>query len=342
MKNPILVTGGLGYIGSHTVVELLEAGHEVVIADNLVNTRAEVLDGIEAITKKRPPLETIDVGDPEALAELFAKYPTLSSAIHFAAYKAVGESVREPLKYYRNNLNSTVTLLEELAKRPAAALVFSSSCTVYGEPASLPVTEQEALKPAESPYGNTKQICEDMIRWTVRAHPNLKAVCLRYFNPIGAHESAEIGELPLGVPDTLVPYITQTAAGVREKLTVFGSDYPTPDGTCIRDYLHVSDLAQAHLDALNLVTSDKASQNPEFFNLGSGTGYSVREVVETFVEATGAPLNWAYGDRRPGDVIQTYADATRAREILGWQTRRDLPAMLRSAWNWERKLRGLS
>lgn len=339
MKHPILVTGGLGYIGSHTVVELLEAGHEVVIADSLVNTRAEVLDGIEAITGKRPPLEVLDVGDPDALAALFAKYPGMSSAIHFAAFKAVGESVGKPLKYYRNNLNSTLALLEQLAQRPESCLVFSSSCTVYGEPASLPVTEAEPLKPAESPYGNTKQMCEDMIRWTVRAHPHVKAVCLRYFNPIGAHESAKIGELPLGVPDTLVPYITQTAAGLREQLTVFGNDYPTRDGTCIRDYLHVSDLAQAHLDALRLVAEMRATQNPEVFNLGSGTGYSVREVVETFVETTGAPLNWRYGDRRPGDVVQTYADATRAKEILGWSTKRDLATMLQSAWNWEQKLR---
>ena len=303
----VLVTGGLGYIGSHTSVELLARGHQVLIADNLANTRAEVLDGIEAISGARPEWQNVDLADRAACAEFLAKHQDLDGIIHFAAHKAVGESVEKPLDYYHNNLGSLVNLLEFARHKPACAFIFSSSCTVYGQADELPIREDAPIKPAESPYGNTKQIGEEIIRDGARAH-GFKAIALRYFNPVGAHPSAKIGELQLGVPQNLVPYITQSAAGLRGALKVFGNDYPTRDGTCVRDYIHVVDVAKAHILAMERLVAGKTEEPVEVFNLGTGTGSTVVEVLSAFSESTGVELKWEFADRRPGDVVAAFAD----------------------------------
>jgi UDP-glucose 4-epimerase len=333
----ILVTGGTGYIGSHTVVELQKSGFEPVIIDNLSNSNAKIVDLIARITGKRPMFEKIDMCDLPALQSFFEKHTDVAGVIHFAAYKAVGESVNKPLKYYRNNIVSLLNLLQCMALLPNKNLVFSSSCTVYGQPDSLPVTERAPVKPAISPYGNTKQIAEEIICDTV-SQQDIKAISLRYFNPIGAHESGLIGELPLGVPDNLVPYITQTAIGKREKLTVFGNDYDTHDGTCIRDYIYVSDLAKAHVVAMNRMLEKMSEQSHETFNIGTGIGYSVLDAITSFEKSTGVNLNWAFSDRRPGDVEQVWADTTLANLKLGWKAEKDLDVMMATAWQWEQNL----
>ncbi len=337
----VLVTGGLGFIGSHTSVELQQAGHEVVIIDDCSNASESVLDGITAITGIRPEFVRMDLRDKAAVRTFFEKHPDLGGVIHFAASKAVGESVEKPLLYYENNLCSLVYLLRELTSRGTARFIFSSSCTVYGQADSLPITESAPVKPAESPYGNTKQVGEEIIRDTCAAHPGLQAISLRYFNPIGAHPSAEIGELPLGVPQNLVPFITQTAAGLRKELSVFGDDYPTEDGTCIRDYIHVVDLARAHVVALERLMAGENPANYEVFNVGTGTGSSVMEVIHSFERVSGRKLNYRVVGRRPGDVVAAYADTSQAREVLGWQARSSLDDAMRSAWAWEQKIRGL-
>lgn len=331
----ILVTGGLGFIGSHTAVELLTNSSEIVIVDNLSNSRVEVLEGIQEITGTKPDFEQIDLTDAAKTQILFETYD-IESIIHFAAHKAVGESVENPLKYYKNNLNSLINLLSLSEEFKVRKFVFSSSCTVYGEPDLLPVSEATPIKDAESPYGNTKQIGEEILRDFVKSNPYMKAISLRYFNPIGAHESAIIGELPLGIPDNLVPYITQTAVGIREKLSVFGSDYNTPDGTCIRDYIHVVDLAKAHIKALAFC--DQMHENYDFFNVGTGSGTSVLEVIKSFEKVSGEKLNYEIVDRRPGDIEKTYADTSKANNTMGWEAERDLDDMMRSAWNWQKSL----
>ena len=335
----ILVTGGLGYIGSHTVVELQLAGFEVVIIDNLSNAELSVLDGIEKITGKVPQFVEMDLRDKSAVRSFFEKH-TISGIIHFAASKAVGESVEKPLLYYENNLNTLIYLLQACREYRIRNFIFSSSCTVYGEPDSLPITEDAPVKRAISPYGHTKQIAEEIIFDTTEA-TSLQAISLRYFNPIGAHESAAIGELPKGIPQNLVPYITQTASGIRKKLSVFGDDYPTPDGSCIRDYIHVVDLAQAHVEALKRLLENKNLDPYEVFNLGTGAGTSVLEILTVFENATGVKVSYEIVDRRPGDVIAVYADTTKAREVLGWQTKKSLKQALSSAWEWEKTIRGL-
>jgi len=337
----VLVTGGLGFIGSHTSVELQQAGHSVVIIDDCSNASESVLDGIVAITGIRPEFVRMDLRDKAAVRTFFQKHPDLGGVIHFAASKAVGESVEKPLLYYENNLCSLVYLLQELTARPEARFIFSSSCTVYGQADSLPITESAPVKPAESPYGNTKQVGEEIIRDTCAAHEGLQAISLRYFNPIGAHPSAEIGELPLGVPQNLVPYITQTAMGIRKELSVFGDDYPTEDGTCIRDYIHVVDLARAHVVALERLIAGDNSANYEVFNVGTGTGSSVMEVIQSFERESGRKLNYRVVGRRPGDVVAAYADTSRAREVLGWEALSTLDDAMRSAWAWEQKIRAL-
>lgn len=337
----ILVTGGLGFIGSHTVVELQEAGYEVVIIDDLSNSSESVLDGIKAITGKLPIFEKIDLKEKSAVEAFFKKHNDISGVIHFAASKAVGESVNEPLLYYENNIGTLVYLLKELKNLPEASFIFSSSCTVYGQADELPITENAPVKLAESPYGNTKQIGEEIIRDTCKVVPSLKAIALRYFNPIGAHKSVEIGELPIGVPLNLVPFITQTAAGVRQQLSVFGDDYPTPDGTCIRDYIHVVDLAKAHVVALERLLQNKNKESYETFNLGTGKGSSVLEVVQSFEKVSGEKLNYKIVARREGDVISAFADTKKAKEELGWQTELNLDDAILSAWNWEKKVRGI-
>ena len=337
----ILVTGGLGFIGSHTVVELQNAGYEVVIIDDLSNASEDVLDGIEAITGKRPEFEKLDLRDRNAVSAFCKKYADVSGAIHFAASKAVGESVHKPLLYYENNLSSLVYLLKELTGKASANFIFSSSCTVYGQAEELPITESAPVKPAESPYGNTKQIGEEIIRDTAKVYENFKAIALRYFNPIGAHESVEIGELPLGVPQNLVPFITQTAAGLRDELSVFGNDYPTEDGTCVRDYIHVVDLAKAHVKALTRLVESENKSNYEVFNLGTGTGSSVLEVINTFEEVSGVQLPYKIVDRREGDVVAAYADTEHANNELGWKSELTLADALDSAWKWEKKVRGI-
>ena len=337
----VLVTGGLGFIGSHTVVELQQAGHEVVIIDDCSNAREAVLEGIENITGIRPEFYRIDLRNKSAVMAFFENNPELRAVIHFAASKAVGESVENPLLYYENNLNSLVYLVQAIHQREGAQFIFSSSCTVYGQAKDLPITEQAPVVPAESPYGNTKQIGEEVIRDSCRAYPELRAISLRYFNPIGAHASAEIGELPLGVPQNLVPFITQTAAGLREGLAVFGDDYPTPDGTCIRDYIHVVDLAKAHVMALERLMKGKNETDFEVFNLGTGTGSSVLEVIQSFERVSGKSLNYRIAPRRAGDVVAAYADTTRANEILGWKAESSLDEAVLSAWQWEQKIRGI-
>jgi UDP-glucose 4-epimerase len=331
----ILVTGGTGFIGSHTVVELQQAGHEVLVIDDLSNSRVEVLDAIEKITGKRPLFEKVDITDREALIAVFSKYQgRIEGVIHFAAKKAVGESVEFPLMYYRINVGGTVNLLECMAAQNIHNIVFSSSCTVYGQPDVIPVDETASRKQAESPYGNTKSICEDVLRDT-SATSSLRVVALRYFNPIGAHASALIGELPLGTPNNLVPYITQTGIGKREQLTVHGNDYPTTDGTCIRDYIHVVDLAKAHIKALDRLLNNGQKSAYEVFNIGTGSGSSVLEVIQTFEKVSGRQLNYRIGPRRSGDITQVYADTSFSNRELGWKSELGLEDALRSAWAWE-------
>ncbi|WP_224491265.1 UDP-glucose 4-epimerase GalE [Robertkochia flava] len=335
----ILVTGGLGFIGSHTVVELQNKGFDVLIIDNLSNAGIEVLEGITAITGIPPEFEKLDLRDRNKVSDFFRRNPDIEGVIHFAASKAVGESVENPLLYYENNINTLVYVLQELSKKEKANFIFSSSCTVYGQAEELPITENAPVKPAESPYGNTKQIGEEIIKDTCRVNTQLNAICLRYFNPIGAHPTAHIGELPIGVPQNLVPFITQTAIGLREQLAVFGDDYPTNDGTCIRDYIHVTDLAKAHVVALERLLHKKNPDNCEFFNLGTGKGSSVLEVIESFERVSGKKLNYRITDRRPGDVIAAYADTSKANDILGWKAASTLDEALASAWKWEQKIR---
>ncbi|MDR1724310.1 MAG: UDP-glucose 4-epimerase GalE [Tannerella sp.] len=334
----ILVTGGSGYIGSHTTVELQNAGYEVIIIDNLSNSNANVIDGITRITNKRPIFAQIDCNDKEAVAKILADNPGVEGIIHFAASKAVGESVQQPLKYYRNNIVSLLNLLDLMPQFGVKGLVFSSSCTVYGQPDILPVTEEAPIKPALSPYGNTKQINEEIIRDTIHAGAPFKSILLRYFNPIGAHPSAEIGELPIGVPQNLVPFLTQTAAGIRPELSVFGDDYNTPDGSCIRDYINVVDLAKAHVVAIDRMLNDKSDSNLEIFNLGTGNGVSVLELINTFEEATGVPVPHKIVGRREGDIEKVWANPRHANEVLGWKAVETLADTLRSAWKWQTKL----
>jgi UDP-glucose 4-epimerase len=334
----ILVTGGTGYIGSHTVVELQNAGFEVVIVDNLSNSSADVVEGIVRITGVRPAFERLDCLDFAGLDKLFAKHSGIAAIIHFAASKAVGESVQKPLLYYRNNVVSLLNLLELAPKYGVENFVFSSSCTVYGQPDVLPVTELAPRKPAESPYGNTKQICEDIVSDTVRSGAKIRSILLRYFNPIGAHPSAEIGELPLGVPQNLIPFVTQTAAGIRPKLSVFGNDYSTPDGSCIRDYINVVDLAKAHVVAAQRMLTGKSKSAVETFNLGTGKGVSVLEVVNTFEKVTGVKLSYEIVGRRAGDIEKIWADPAYANTELGWQAKETLENTLASAWKWQQKL----
>ncbi len=338
-KTRILVTGGTGYIGSHTCVELINAGYDVVIIDDLSNSKREVLDGIEAISGVRPEFVEGDCTDINTLSALFAEYPDIKGIINFAASKAVGESMHKPLLYYRNNLNTLINLLSLMGPNGVKGIVFSSSCTVYGEPEQNPVTEATPRKDATSPYGNTKKISEDIIRDTVAAGAPFKAILLRYFNPVGAHPSALIGELPNGVPQNLIPYLTQTAIGVREVLSVFGNDYPTPDGTCIRDYIDVVDLAKAHVVAVQRLVEDKCEEPVEVFNLGTGSGVSVLELINTFEKATGVPVPHKFAPRREGDIIQVWADPTKANKVLGWKAETPLADTMLSAWRWQQHLR---
>jgi UDP-glucose 4-epimerase len=335
----ILVTGGLGFIGSHTVVELQNSGYEVVIIDDCSNSSEKVLDGIFAITTKKPVFERINLREKEKVQEFFRKHADIKGTIHFAASKAVGESVENPLLYYENNLNTLIYLLQEITAISRQSFIFSSSCTVYGQADQMPITEDAPVKKAESPYGNTKQIGEEIISDTCKVNPELQAIALRYFNPMGAHPSAEIGELPIGIPQNLVPFITQTGAGLREQLSVFGDDYPTPDGTCIRDYIHVVDLAKAHVVALERLLEGKNSQNYEVFNVGTGAGSSVLEVIRSFERVSGNKLNYTIVDRRAGDIISAFADTRKANEILGWKAESTLDQAMKSAWEWEQKIR---
>lgn len=336
----ILVTGGLGFIGSHTVVELQQAGYEVIIIDNLSNSSIEVLNRISKITGKKPIFEQIDLREKGKVEDFFQRYNSIEGVIHFAASKAVGESVEKPLLYYENNIASLIYILQELQKKEKVSFIFSSSCTVYGQADELPVSENAPFKQAESPYGNTKQINEEIIRDTCHISANIKAISLRYFNPIGAHSSALIGELPNGVPQNLVPYITQTAIGLRESLSVYGNDYPTPDGTCIRDYIHVVDLAKAHIAALERLLKENNESNYEVFNIGTGKGSSVLEVIKAFEKVTGQALPYKIVGRRAGDVVSAYANTYKANKELLWKAELTLEDALLSAWNWEKKLRG--
>lgn len=333
----ILVTGGLGFIGSHTVVALMQNNFEVLVVDNLSNSKIEVLNGIEKIVGKKPAFFNLDLRDKIAVQNLFVENNNIAGVIHFAASKAVGESVENPLLYYENNINALVYLLQEMQKLNNANLVFSSSCTVYGQATETPIKENAAIQPAISPYGNTKQIGEEIITDVANAS-NLNAILLRYFNPIGAHESCEIGELPLGIPANLLPYITQTAAGLRKELSVFGNDYPTEDGTCIRDYIHVVDLANAHLVALSRLLNKNSQENIETFNIGTGVGSSVLEVINTFEKISGKKLPYKIMPRRPGDVTSAFAETTKANKILGWQAKYTLADAVKSAWQWQEKL----
>jgi UDP-glucose 4-epimerase len=339
MKKKILVTGGTGYIGSHTSVELIEEGFEPIIIDNLYNSESGIVDRIEKITGFKPHLEVLDLCDYEKLERFIEKHQDIAAVIHFAAYKAVGESVNKPLEYYHNNLLSLVNVLTGMKRYRIPSLVFSSSCTVYGQPEKLPVTEDSPLQPATSPYGNTKQIGENIIRDTTLSDNCVKAISLRYFNPIGAHPSALIGELPRGVPENLVPYITQTAYGIREELKVFGNDYDTPDGSCIRDYLHVVDLAKAHVVAIKRLIQNKNKTNYEVFNLGTGTGVSVLEAIKSFERVTGIKINYRIVERRPGDIEKIWADPSYANKELGWKTLSSLDEAMKTAWDWEKFIR---
>jgi UDP-glucose 4-epimerase len=340
MMQTILVTGGTGFIGSHTAVELIENGFKIVIADNLSNSKVEVLENIEKISGTLPAFEKVDLCEKGKVMFLFEKY-SIDAIIHFAALKAVGESVAQPLDYYHNNLESLNNLLYAMGKYNTRNFVFSSSCTVYGQPDVLPVTENAPVKKALSPYGNTKQISEEIIQDTIIARPSLNAISLRYFNPIGAHHSALIGELPLGVPLNLVPFVTQSVAGVRDKLKVFGNDYNTPDGTAVRDYIHVTDLAKAHVIALKRLIEKKNKTNYETFNLGTGKGVSVLEIIKGFESATGKKVNYEITDRRAGDIEKVWADTTLANTELGWKAEISLEETLRSAWKWEKRIRGI-
>ncbi len=339
MKKRILVTGGTGYIGSHTVVELQNNGYEVIIIDNLSNSRADVVDNIEKISGIRPVFEKIDCLDYEGLNGLFTKYKGIKGIIHFAASKAVGESVQKPLLYYRNNIVSLINLLELMPKHGVEGIIFSSSCTVYGQPDILPVTEDAPIKKAESPYGNTKQINEEIIHDTIASGSPINAILLRYFNPIGAHPTALLGELPNGVPQNLIPFLTQTAMGIREKLSVFGDDYNTPDGSCIRDYINVVDLAKAHVVAMNRLLDKKQLDKVEVFNIGTGRGLSVLELIKAFESSTGVKLNYQITGRREGDIEQVWANPEKANDVLGWKAETSIEDTLKSAWNWQLKLR---
>jgi UDP-glucose 4-epimerase len=334
----ILVTGGLGFIGSHTVVELQKEGFEVVIIDNLSNSSEEVLKGIVAISGKTPIFEKLDLREKGSVQDFFKRHNDVAGVIHFAASKAVGESVENPLLYYENNINALVYILQELQQKPEANFIFSSSCTVYGQAEKMPITEDASIQVAMSPYGNTKQIGEEIITDVAKV-TNINAILLRYFNPIGAHPSAEIGELPIGVPQNLVPFITQTGFGLRKELSVYGDDYPTPDGTCIRDYIHVVDLAKAHVVALQRLLNKKNAAKVETFNLGTGTGSSVLEVIHTFEKVSGQNLPYKIVDRREGDITSAYANTDKANTILGWKAQSTLEESLASAWKWEQKIR---
>ena len=339
MKDKILVTGGTGYIGSHTVVELQNSGYEVVIVDNLSNSRADVVDYIAKVSGIRPAFEALDCLDYEGLDALFTKYKGIKGIIHFAASKAVGESVQKPLLYYRNNLVSLINLLELMPKHGVEGIIFTSSCTVYGQPDILPVTEEAPIKVAESPYGNTKQIKEEIIRDNIKSGAPINAILLRYFNPIGAHPTALLGELPNGVPQNLIPFLTQTAIGIREKLSVFGDDYNTPDGSCIRDFINVVDLAKAHVVAMDRIMKQKQEEKVEVFNIGTGRGLSVLELIHAFEESTGVKLNYQIVGRRAGDIEQVWANPDRANNVLGWKAESTIEDTLRSAWAWQKKLR---
>lgn len=338
MAKKILVTGGTGYIGSHTVVELQKAGYEVFIVDDLSNSNADVLEGITRITGKRTAFDKLDCTDLEAMKALFKKY-SFDGIIHFAASKAVGESVQKPLLYYRNNLVSLINLLELMPDHNVKGIVFSSSCTVYGEPDTNPIDENAPIKPAASPYGNTKQINEEIIHDFIHSGAPVKSIILRYFNPIGAHPSAEIGELPLGVPQNLVPYITQTAMGIRPQLSVFGDDYGTPDGSCIRDFINVVDLAKAHVIAIERMLSDKSDEKIEIFNLGTGNGVSVLELINVFEKVSGTLLNYQIVGRREGDIEQIWAQPDKANNVLGWKAVETIEDTMASAWKWQQHLR---
>ncbi len=341
MKKTILVTGGTGFIGSHTTVELQNAGYDVVIVDNLSNSKADVVDGIEKITGIRPAFEEVDCCDKDALDAVFNKYPDICGVIHFAASKAVGESVEKPLKYYYNNIVSLVNLLDLMPKHGVKGIIFSSSCTVYGQPApeNLPVTEEAPIQKAESPYGNTKQINEEIVQDFVKSGAPIGAVLLRYFNPIGAHPTAIIGEMPNGVPANLIPYLTQTAIGIRKELVVFGNDYDTPDGTCIRDFIYVLDLAKAHVCAMARILEGKQAEPVEVFNVGTGNGVSVMELINTFEKCTGVKLNYKIGPRRAGDIEKVWGNVDKANNVLGWKAVHTLEEALSSAWKWQLKLR---
>lgn len=341
MAKQILVTGGTGYIGSHTVVELQEKGFDVVIVDDLSNSEIGVLDNIEKITGIRPAFEQFDLSERDLTEAFFKKYSNIDAIIHFAAYKAVGESVQKPLEYYRNNMGSLMNLLECMKKYEVPHMVFSSSCTVYGQPDVLPVTEKTPRKEAESPYGNTKAICEDIMRDYCKATDSINCIALRYFNPIGAHPSALIGEFPVGVPNNLVPFITQTAAGLREELSIFGDDYNTEDGTAIRDYINVVDLAKAHVVAINRMLNGGLKANYEFFNVGTGAGYSVMQLVKAFIKVNNVDLKYKIVDRRAGDIEKIWADTSYGNAELGWQAEKSLEETLESAWAWEKKVRGI-
>jgi len=335
--NKILVTGGTGFIGSHTVVELQQEGFEVIIVDNLSNSSIEVLDNITRITGVKPAFEEFDLSDRKKTADFFSRNKDIDGIIHFAAFKAVGESMEKPVEYYQNNVVSLLNILENMKVNGIRDLVFSSSCTVYGQPDELPVTEKAPIKQAWSPYGNTKQMCEEILRFSTSSLP-IRSIALRYFNPIGAHESALIGELPLGVPNNLVPFITQTAIGLRKTLNVFGNDYDTPDGTAIRDYIHVVDIAKAHVIAIQRMIDEKGKSTLEIFNLGTGSGTSVLEVIHSFERVSGEKLNYQIVPRRPGDVEKVWADTRFANEELGWKAELSLDEMMASAWKWEKTL----
>lgn len=337
----ILVTGGTGYIGSHTTVELIQKGHEVVIVDALFNSRAEAIDAIETVTGRRPEFEQFDLTDNAKVDDFFSRHADIKGVIHFAAHKAVGESVEQPLRYYRNNLVSLMNILEAMRRYSVPNIVFSSSCTVYGEPdaGNLPISEKAPIKKAECPYGNTKQIAEEILEDSVNAYKTLNVIALRYFNPVGAHESAQLGELPFGVPNNLMPYITQTGFGIRQCLKVFGDDYATPDGTPIRDYIHVMDLAKAHVAAVERMADGKMKRQFEVFNVGTGKGYSVLEAIHSFEKAAGKPLNYEIVGRRAGDIVKIWADPTFTNNELGWKAERSIDEMTKSAWEWEKAYR---
>lgn len=341
MKETILVTGGTGFIGSHTTVELIQNGYNVVIVDNLSNSNASVVDGIEKITGVRPEFEKVDCCDYAAMENVFEKHKGISGIIHFAASKAVGESVQKPLLYYRNNINSLINLLELMPKHGVKGIIFSSSCTVYGQPSAenLPVTEEAPMQKALSPYGNTKQVNEEIIQDYIHSGAPIKSIILRYFNPIGSHPSALIGELPNGVPMNLIPFVTQTAIGIRKELKIFGNDYNTPDGTCIRDYIDIMDLAKAHVKAMERILNENGTDPVEVFNIGTGNGLSTLQIVEGFEKATGVKLNWHYAPRREGDIEKVWANPHKANTVLGWKASVEIEDTLRSAWKWQQKLR---